>query len=94
LVSVYLNQTGFASNLVERFSMQDQHQLPTATPYQLGIPINSVSPSLEEDNASALKKREKAYQSLIGSIGWLAHTTHPDLTTVHSFLSLYTETSP
>jgi hypothetical protein len=31
----------------------------------------------------------QAYQSLIGSIGWLAMTTHPDLTAIHSFLSSY-----
>ncbi len=26
---------------------------------------------------------------MIGSIGWLAHTTRPDLAAVHSFLSSY-----
>ncbi len=29
------------------------------------------------------------YQNLIGSISWLAHSTRPDLSTVHSFLSAY-----
>jgi hypothetical protein len=36
----------------------------------------------------------QAYQSLIGSIGWLAMTTHPDLTAIHSFLSSYSAKPP
>ncbi len=31
----------------------------------------------------------ETYQSLIGSIGWLAMATRPDLALVHSFLSSY-----
>jgi hypothetical protein len=44
---------------------------------------------MEEDNSPALKQRKEAYQSLIGSIGWLSSTTCPDLAAVHSVLSLY-----
>jgi len=27
------------------------------------------------------------YQSLVGSLNWLAHTTHPDLSTIVSLLA-------
>jgi hypothetical protein len=60
-----------------------------ATPYRSGIPIDAIAPSMEEDNSPALKQCTEAYQSLIGSNGWLSSTTHPDLAAVHSFLSLH-----
>jgi hypothetical protein len=89
LVAVHLNQSGFTSNLVESFFHDSQDPTPTATPYQSGIPIDVIAPSTEEDNSLALKQCKKAYQSLIGSFGWLSSTTPPDLAAVHSFLSSY-----
>jgi hypothetical protein len=88
-ITVHLNQSGFASNLVKSFHLSDRNQTPTATPYCSGIPIDAVSPSSEDDKSPALKCQKDAYQSLIGSIGWLAHSTCPDLITVHSFLASY-----
>jgi hypothetical protein len=35
-------------------------------------------------------RQKEAYQSLIGSIGWLSSTTCPDLAAAHFFLSSYT----
>jgi hypothetical protein len=37
----------------------------------------------------SLKHCKEAYQSLIGSIGWLAHSTCPNLIMAHSFLASY-----
>jgi hypothetical protein len=48
LVAVHLNQSGFASNLVESFLMHDRNQLPTATPYRSGIPIDTIAESSED----------------------------------------------
>ncbi len=88
-VTVHLNQSGFATNLVKSFHLSDRNQTPTATPYCSGIPIDAVAASDEANNTLALKHCKEAYQSLIGSIGWLAHLTCPDLITVHSFLASY-----
>jgi hypothetical protein len=88
-VSVNLSQSGLALNLVETFSIQNRNQTPTATPYQSDISIDAVAPLLKDQNFPALKQRKDTYQSLIESIGWLAHSTHPDLSAVHSFLSAY-----
>ncbi len=88
-VTVHLNQYGFAFNLVESFSLSNRSQTPTATPYHLGVPIDSGTLSSEDNNSPALNCWKEAYQSLIGSIGWLAHSTHPDLITVHSFFASY-----
>jgi hypothetical protein len=54
-VTVHLNQSGFASNLVESFSLSNRCQTPTATPYLSGVPIDSVASSYEDDDSPALK---------------------------------------
>ncbi len=62
---------------------------PTATPYRSGVPIDSIAPSTDDDDSPAQLRRTAAYQSLIGSIGWLSSSTHPNLSAVHSFLASY-----
>ena len=89
-VTVHLNQSGFATNLVESFSCHARDETPTATPYRSGVPIDSIAPSLDADDSPAQIRRTEAYQSLVGSIGWLASTTRPDIAAAHSFLSSYT----
>jgi hypothetical protein len=44
---------------------------------------------MNEDSSPAQLHQTEAYKSLIGSIGWLATATCPDLSTVHYFLSSY-----
>ena len=88
-VDVHLNQTGFAANLVEQFCRDSWEATPTATPYRSGVPVDSIAPSTDADDSPAQLRRTEAYQSLIGSIGWLATATRPDLAPVHSFLSSY-----
>jgi hypothetical protein len=63
--------------------------MPTATPYCSGVPFDSIAPSTDDDAAPAQLCCTEAYQSLIGSIGWLATATRPDLAPVYSFLSSY-----
>ncbi len=89
-VAIHLNQSGFATNLVESFARQSRDITPTATPYQSGIHIDSIAPSLDADNSPAQIRWKEAYQSLVGSLGWLSSSTHPDITAAHSFLSSYT----
>jgi hypothetical protein len=88
-VTVHLNLSGFATNLIESESLQDRNQSPTANPYQSGVPINFIAKLSKADDSPSLKHCKEAYQSLVGSIGWLAHSTHPDLITAHSFLAAY-----
>jgi hypothetical protein len=88
-VDVHLNQTGFAANLVKLFCRDSWDPTPMATPYWSGVPINSIAPLPDVDDSPSQLRRTEAYQSLIGSIGWLAMATRPDLAPVHSFLSSY-----
>jgi hypothetical protein len=57
LVTIHLNQSGFASNLVESFSLTNRNQSPTATPYCSGVPLDSIAHSSEELSCSKEMKR-------------------------------------
>ena len=46
-----------------------------ATPYRSGVPIDSIAPLTDADDSPAQIHRKKAFQSLVGSIGWLSSTT-------------------
>lgn len=55
------------------------------TPYCSGLSIDSI---LHEPMSSTDRDALRlAYQSLVGSLNWLAHTTRPDLSTVVSILA-------
>jgi hypothetical protein len=60
-----------------------------ATAYRSDVSIDLIAKSLEADDSPSLKHCKEAYQSLIGSIGWLAHSTWPNLIMAHSFLASY-----
>ena len=55
------------------------------TRYRSGQPIDSI-PHIEMTSTARDEIRLK-YQSLIGSLNWLAHTMRPDLSTVVSLLA-------
>jgi hypothetical protein len=52
-VSVHLNQSGFAANLVKSFFQASRNVTPTATPYHSGVPIDSIAPSTDDNNSPA-----------------------------------------
>ena len=89
LVAVHLNQSGFATTLVKSFARQSQNETPTTTLYDSGVPIDSIAPSTDAHDSPAQIRQKEAYQSLIGSIGWLSSTTCSDLAPAHSFLSSF-----
>jgi hypothetical protein len=58
-------------------------------PYCLGLPIDTILESDKYNDCPAVIKRKHKYQSAVGSIGWLAQSTRPDLAATHSFLLAY-----
>jgi len=89
LVQVHLSQTGFASHLVESHNVHLRNITHDATPYRSGLPIDACPESDEDETSQTFLVRKKKYQSIVGSIGWLAQSTRPDLAPSHSFLSAY-----
>jgi hypothetical protein len=63
------------------------------TPYCSGLAIDSIPTSTL--SSSEQDRLCLHYQSLVGSLNWLAHMTHPDLSTVVSLLAQHqTNASP
>ncbi len=89
IVLVHLSQTGFAAHLVKDNNIHTRNITLDATSYCSGLPINAILESDKLDNRPALIMHKCKYQSVVGSFGWLAQSTCPDLTPTHSFLSAY-----
>jgi hypothetical protein len=90
-VSVHLSQEAYANEIVEAMGLADAVSSPTMTPFHSGLPIDAL-PNVDmsdSDRASLVSK----YRGYLGMLNWLAATTRPDLSTVHSLLAIAT-TSP
>jgi hypothetical protein len=88
-VSNHLSQTGFAAHLVEDNNAHLCKTTPDATLYRSGLPIDAIAKSDKADDCPTFVEHKRKYQSIVGSIGWLASSTRPDLVAIHSFLSAY-----
>jgi hypothetical protein len=89
VVKVHLSQTGFVSHLVEENNIYHRNITLDATPYWSGLLIDACPGSDKDKESPGFLKRRHKYQSIVGSIRWLAQSTRPDLTPLHSFLSVY-----
>jgi len=84
-LSVTLTQQSFAETLIETYGYSNLGTSTFTTPYRSGFPIDSIP---HEDMSSSQRDALRLqYQSLVGSLNWLAHTTRPDLSTVVSLLA-------
>jgi hypothetical protein len=72
-LSVSLTQQSFVEALLESLNIDVASTSFYTSPYRSGISINSI-PHLNLPSTERDKLRLK-YQSLVGSLNWLAHTT-------------------
>jgi len=84
-ISVSLTQQSFIETLLESLNITSTTISTFTTPYRSGKPIDSI-PHIEMSSTARDELRLK-FQSLIGSLNWLAHTTRRDLSTVVSLLA-------
>jgi hypothetical protein len=79
-LSVSLTQQSFSEMLIKSLGLDKASFSTFPTPYRSGHPIDSVvHTQMNPEDRDALCL---SYQSLVGSLNWLAHTTRPDLATV------------
>ncbi len=84
-LSVSLTQQSFMENLIDSVHYSMASVSSFVTPYHSGVSMDSFpSSNLSSDDQDKLCLQ---YQSLVGSLNWLAHTAHPDLSTVLSLLA-------
>jgi hypothetical protein len=84
-VSVNLTQQSFTENLLDSFVCSSDSISTFTSPYRSGMPIDTI-PTIDMSVPDRDKLRLQ-YQSLVGSLNWLAHTTRPDISTVVSLLA-------
>jgi hypothetical protein len=84
-ITVNLTQQSFLETLIESLGFSSLSLSTYTSPYRSGLPIDSIPH--EDMSATQRDVLRLQYQSLVGSINWLAHTTRPDLSTVVSLLA-------
>ena len=76
---VYITQEGYIGRVLERFGMSDFK--PVATP------MDKDKPGEREEEEEACDKT--LYQQLIGSLGWIAIGTRPDISFAISYIGRF-----
>jgi hypothetical protein len=84
-LSVTLTQQSFVEMLLENLGCSTSSISTFTSPYRSGISIDSIPP--DEITSTERDKLRLQYQSIVGSLNWLAHTTRPDIPTVVSLLA-------
>jgi hypothetical protein len=84
-LTISLTQQLFAEDLIESLGFSSASISTFLTPYRSGRSIDSIlHEEMSPTDRDALRLN---YQSLVGSLNWLAHTTQLDLSTVVSLLA-------
>jgi hypothetical protein len=82
---VSLTQQSFIESLLDSLGIVVEGISVYTSPYQSGVNIDSI-PCIDMDPLERDRLRLQ-YQSLVGSLNWLAHTTRPDISTIVSLLA-------
>jgi hypothetical protein len=84
-LSVSLTQQSFLETLIESLNLSKASVSTFTSPYRSGLSIDSIP---HEDMSPTDRDTLRLhYQSLVGSLNWLTHTTRPDLSTAVSLLA-------
>jgi hypothetical protein len=87
---VSLTQQSFIETLLESLGISMDNVSTYTSPYRANCPIDSKP--FQEMSAADRDRLQLCYQSLVGSLNWLAHTTCPDISTVVSLLAQHQST--
>jgi len=79
---VNLTQQSFVEMFLDNLGITTDSVSSFTTPYRTGISIDSIPD--QQMSSSDRDKSRLQYQSIIGSLNWIDHTTRPDLSTVVS----------
>jgi len=80
-----LTQQSFIESLLDSLNIHFENISSYSSPYRSGLHIDSIPH--QEMSSSSRDRLRLQYQSLIGSLNWLAHTTRPNLSTIVSLLA-------
>jgi hypothetical protein len=89
-LSVSLTQQSIIETLLETLGICIDGVSTYTSPYQASCHIDSIP--TQDMSSSNRDHLQLCFQSLVGSLNWLAHTTRPDLSTVVSLLAQHQST--
>jgi hypothetical protein len=84
-ITVSLTQQSFIETLIDSLGIQSTHLAYFTTLFHSGNAIDSIVH--ESMSSGARDELRLCYQTLVGGLNWLAHTTCPDLSTAVSLLA-------
>ena len=86
-VTIKMEQSAFIEALLREHDLHHDHINSTMTPYKSGLPVDKIRhQSYSPSHQAYLTKK---YQSLVGSLNWLATSTRPDLSPITNILAKY-----
>lgn len=89
-LSVNLTQQSFSESLLDSLALPILSTSLYTTPYQSGRSIDSIpDQNMSSEERDQLRLQ---YQSIVGSLNWLAHTTRPDISMAVSLLAQHQST--
>jgi hypothetical protein len=89
-LSVSLTQQSFLDQLLVSLNIFIDSSSSYTSPYKANCHIDSIPyQDMSQDARDSLRVK---YQSLVGSLNWLAHTTQPDISTSVSLLAQHQST--
>jgi hypothetical protein len=89
-LAVSLTQQSFIESLLESLYISFDGTSTYSSPYQSGKHIDSL-PTIDMSTEDRDQLRLQ-YQSIVGSLNWLAHTTQPDISNIVSLLAQHQNT--
>ena len=89
-LSVSLTQQSFIDTFLETLGISLDGVSTYTSPYQANCHIDSIP--FQDMSSSDRDRLRLRFQSIVGSLNWLAHTTRPDISTVVSLLAQHQST--
>ena len=77
---VHLSQSAYIDEVLDKHGLSNAN--PVQTPYRSGTHVDTV----DGETSDTITTK---YLSIVGSLGWLANMTRPDLSTIHNLLAQY-----
>eukprot|EP00957_Ditylum_brightwellii_P132461 10101227-Ditylum_brightwellii.AAC.1 len=85
-ITCCLSQGAFIDNLIQLAQLENLQNSTPPTPYYNGLPVDVIKNKPPTDIVEH-QTLETTYRFIIGSLNWLAISTHPDISTITNLLA-------
>ena len=86
-ISVHLSQEAFTDALLLQHLLHHDHISTERSPYKSGLPVDKIKNT--EYSHTKQQYLTQKFQSIVGSLNWLATSTRPDIAPITNILAKY-----